>query len=341
MQKNTAVIRLDAIRHNAEIFSGLAGVKKFCAVVKADAYGHGAAAVAQTLHRTADFFAVSLVEEGAQLRHAGTVNEILVLTPALCEEEVVRGIAEELIFTVGDTADYELLLRTCEKYDLTARCHIKANTGMNRYGFSYAGFCKFLKRKLSDRVIVEGIYSHFYRPENALTSHTQFVLFEKFSEAAKLAFGGVIRHIAATGGTLASSDYRLDMVRIGIGLYGYLPEGFELQKGLLKPAMRIYGQVAAVRRRTYGGAGYGPCLYEGKLLGVVRAGYADGFFRSGGINNVNNLCMDAYLTAESYKKYDNVCIFSDADAYAAAHDTISYEVLVNAGRRAERIYVEG
>lgn len=55
MQKNTAVIRLDAIRHNAEIFSGLAGVKKLCAVVKADAYGHGAAAVAQTLHKAADF----------------------------------------------------------------------------------------------------------------------------------------------------------------------------------------------------------------------------------------------------------------------------------------------
>ncbi len=140
---------------------------------------------------------------------------------------------------------------------------------------------------------------------------------------------------------MASSDYRLDMVRIGIGLYGYLPEGFELPQGLLKPAMRIYGQVAAVRRRTYGGAGYGPCLYGGKLLGVVRAGYADGFFRSGGINNVNNLCMDAYLTSESYKKYDNVCIFSDADAYAASHDTISYEVLVDAGRRAERVYVEG
>ena len=62
MQKNTAVIRLDAIRHNAEIFSGLAGVKKLCAVVKADAYGHGAAAVAQTLHKAADFFAVSLVD---------------------------------------------------------------------------------------------------------------------------------------------------------------------------------------------------------------------------------------------------------------------------------------
>ena len=341
MQKNTAVIRLDAIRNNAEVFSRLAGVKKLCAVVKADAYGHGAAAVAQTLHRTADFFAVALVEEGAQLRHAGTTGEILVLTPALCEEEVVRGAALELIFTVGDAADYALLVRTCEKYDLTVRCHIKANTGMNRYGFAYAGFCRFLNGKLSDRVAVEGIYSHFYRPEDVLTSHMQFKLFEKFCRAGKAAFGGLIRHIAATGGALAASEYRLDMVRIGIGLYGYLPEGFALPQGILKQAMRVYAQVAAVRRRTYGGAGYGVCPYRGSFLSTVRAGYADGLFRSGGIKNVNNLCMDAYLTAESHKKYDNVCIFSDANAYAAAQGTISYEVLADAGRRAERVYVEG
>ena len=136
MQQTISVIRTDHIRSNAEYFASLAPTQKLCAVVKADAYGHGAASVAQALRPTADVFAVALVDEGVQLRHAGTDEDILVLTPPLCEEEVLRGGLEDLIFTVGDARDYALLKKVSLKYGIAVRCHLKIDTGMNRYGFT-------------------------------------------------------------------------------------------------------------------------------------------------------------------------------------------------------------
>ena len=339
MQENRAVVRLDLIRANAQYFLSRAHGAKLCAVVKADAYGHGAPAVAQALSGTADMFAVALVEEGAQLRHAGVAEDILVLCPPLCEEDVVRGARHRLLFTVSDAADYALLARTCEKYGLCVSCHIKANTGMNRFGFGEEEFGAFLAGRLSDRVRVEGICSHFYRPEDAATAEGQFDLFQKFCATAERAFGPLLRHIAATGGVLASSKYCLGMVRVGIGLYGYLPAGFSLPAGALRPAMSVWSSVAAAREYRGGGAGYGGYLPKGRYLSVIRAGYADGFFRARAEGN--SLCMDACVEETKREKYDEVCIFSDADEYARRHGTISYEALVNVGRRAVREYVDG
>ena len=338
MQRNRAVVRLKNIVENAERFARLAGGAKLCAVVKADAYGHGAAAVCGALSGIADCWAVALVGEGAQLRLSGVREGILVLVPPLCEEEVLRGAHYGLTFTVGDARDYALLARTCEKYNLIARCHIKANTGMNRFGFDLPAFRAFLSRRMSGRVFVEGIYSHFYRPEHAPTAARQFALFGEFCGAGERAFGKLTRHIAATGGALASPAYALDMVRIGIGLYGYLPAGFSGALPLC-PALSVYSTVAAERDWEQGGAGYGDFSPGEGRLAVLRAGYADGFFRRGGIGNVNALCMDAHLSRTGVRKYGEVCIFSDADAYAAANGTISYEALVNVCGRAVKEYV--
>lgn len=338
MQRNRAVVRLNNIVENAECFARLAGGAKLCAVVKADAYGHGAQAVAGALSGVADCYAVALVEEGVQLRLAGVREEILVLVPPLCEEEALRGAHYGLTFTVGDAQDYDLLSRTCDRYGLVARCHVKANTGMNRFGFDLPEFRAFLSRRMSGRVFVEGIYSHFYRPEHAPTAARQFALFGTFCEAGERAFGRLTRHIAATGGALASPGYVLDMVRIGIGLYGYLPAGFAGALSL-RPALSVYTSVAAEREWRQGGAGYGDFSPGRGRLAVLRAGYADGFFRSGGIGNVNALCMDAHLSRAPAQKYGEVCIFSDADAYAAANGTISYEALVRVCGRAVKEYV--
>lgn len=338
MQQNRAVVRTDILRANAQYFKSRANGAALCAVVKADAYGHGAAMAAKAFAGTADMYAVSLVEEGVRLRYAGVGEDILILTPPLCEEEVLRGALHGLIFTAGDAADYALLDKTAAKYGLCVRCHIKANTGMNRYGFSLPGFRSFLYGNLSDRVCVEGIYSHFYRPENGAVTRRQFDKFGTFCRLGERAFGRLVKHIAATGGALASLEYCLDMVRIGIGLYGYLPTGFSLPKGCILPAMRVYSTVAATHRYSSGGAGYGDYMPRGKLLATVRSGYADGFFRR--TVSGNSLCMDARVCEVSAQKYDDVCIFSDADAYARAHGTISYEALVHVAERAVKVYVD-
>lgn len=338
MQQNRAVVCLDALRENARAFASLASGAKLCAVVKADAYGHGAEQVCAALSGLADCYAVALVAEGAALRAAGIREDILVLVPPLCEEEVLRGAHYGLIFTVGDGQDYSLIARTCERYGLCARCHIKANTGMNRFGFDLPEFRIFAAGRLSGRVFVEGIYSHFYRPEDKNTSRRQFGLFEQFCREGERTFGKLLRHISATGGTLSSPEYRLDMVRIGIGLYGYLPSGFSNSISLRR-VLSVYSTVVCTRNWLGGGAGYGDfCPGRGRLA-AVRTGYADGFFRSGGVGNVNVLCMDAFLSGLPEKKYGEVCVFSDADAYAAEHGTISYEALVNVCGRAVKEYV--
>lgn len=339
MQENRAVIRLDRIRANAQYFLSRAHGAKLCAVVKADAYGHGAPAVAQALAGVADMFAVALVEEGAQLRHAGVAGDILVLCPPLGEEDVVRGARHGLTLTVSDAADYALIDGVCKRHGLCASCHIKVNTGMNRFGFDGDAFHRFLAGNLSDRVHIAGIYSHFYRPEDPETARRQFSLFSDFCGAAERAFGPLVRHIAATGGTLASAEYCLDMVRIGIGLYGYLPEGFSLPAGTVRPALSVWSTVACVREYRAGGAGYGGYRPNGRDLCVIRAGYADGFFRTQAEGN--SLCMDARVAEMRRGKYDEVCIFSDADGYARRYGTISYEALVNVGRRAVKEYVNG
>ena len=339
MQENRAVVRLDHIRANARYFCSRAHGAKLCAVVKADAYGHGAPAVAEALAGIADMFAVALVEEGAQLRHAGIREDILVLCPPLSEEDVLRGARHHLTLTVSDADDYALIARTCKKYGMCVSCHIKVNTGMNRFGFDETGFRELIAGKLSESVRIEGIYSHFYRPENTPTAQRQFSLFEKMCTLAQKAFGRLICHIAATGGVLASDAYSLDMVRIGLGLYGYAPDGFVLPQKTLLPALSVWSCVACEREYRGGGAGYGGYVPKGKYLSVVRAGYADGFFRARECGN--NLCMDACVDESKREKYEEICIFSDANAYARQHSTISYEALVNVGRRAIRVYVNG
>ena len=341
MQENKAVVRLDAIRSNAEILRKHCGAKKLCAVVKADAYGHGAAEVAGALSGEADMFAVALVSEGEALR-LSCAKDILVLVPPLTESEALRGMNSDLIFSVGDAEDYALLRRTAEKYGTVARCHLKVNTGMNRFGFDGDAFRSFLRGGLSDRVCVEGIYSHFYLPNDVTVVGEQFGLFSDFAEEAERVFGDLIKHVSATGGILYGKEYALDMVRPGIGLYGYLPAGFEGALSLRK-AMRVYASVVSSREYAFGGAGYGKLSNADAKNGLsaVRCGYADGFFRGGGIGNVNSLCMDAFIYSQKLEKYEELCILSDADEYARKNGTISYEVLVNAGRRAEKIYVGG
>lgn len=332
MQQVRAEIDLGAIRSNARCFAALAGGAALCAVVKADAYGHGASMVAHALRGIADSFAVALVEEGASLRNAGIGEDILVLVPPLDREEVLRGCAYGLTFLLSDMSDAALIAEVCDQFGLSARCHIKVNTGMNRFGFDRAELAAFL-RCPRGRLRIEGIASHFYRPEDAETTAGQFRLFQEFCAQAEDACGPLQKHIAATGGLLASRGYGLDMVRIGIGLYGYMPSGFS-PLPQLRRAMRVYAPVASVRKYAGGGMGYGARKPSGENLFVVRAGYGDGLFRG------ERLCMDAFVAEGQAEKYGEVCILSDAETCAAANGTISYEVLARIGGRAVREYVD-
>ncbi len=340
MQKVIAKIHVSNIQRNAIAFQAHAGVK-LCAVVKADAYGHGAEEVVAALSGVASCFAVALIDEGLTIRSAACGKDILVFTPPTNEEECYALAVNGFLATLPSLYEARLFLQTCEKYQIVGRAHLKINTGMNRYGMNFSTLgkvCKFLQN--SPWVSVEGIYSHLYTT-NLEISYGQRRLFLQSVEICRRYFSDVTAHLSATYGALLGKDFSLDMVRVGLGLYGYspIPAPFLLQKG-----MEIFAKVADSKTYTFGGVGYGEkTLQKGSGLTILRIGYADGFLRKrenglGGGENANNLCMDTCLKKGKRSKGKLLPVMTDAEEIAKATDTIPYEVLCASSRRAERIY---
>lgn len=343
MQKVKAKIHLGSIRRNAETFSALTGVK-LCAVVKANAYGHGAEAVVDALSVTADSFAVALIEEAVAIRAVAHGKEILVLTPPTTEEEAYSLAVNGFTATVSGLDTVRLLHTVCRKFRLRARVHIKVNTGMNRYGVRLDELENICKKLAVERFVqVTGIYSHLYTTdlETSTIQRQQFLTAE---EICKRKFPSATAHLSATYGATLGKDFAFDMVRIGIGLYGYSPvkTGLDLEKG-----MTVYAKGVLEREYEFGGAGYGVVsLEKGERLGVLRLGYADGFLRKkengadGWQDNANCLCMDACIQKGGVRQGVFVPVMTDADKTARATDTIAYEVLCAVTRRAEFVYEE-
>ncbi len=338
MQNVLTVISLKNILSNAALFRRISN-KSLIAVVKDDAYGHGAAEVARALSGIADGFAVATVDEGAALRTAGIGNDILVLTPPLCEEEAVRLCGYNLIATVSSPAVLKLLVRVKEDFGFeSVRAHLAVNTGMNRYGLRPERVASVCRHALQNGVDVEGVYSHYYLPENGRIRRAQAKIFQKASEAVQKEFPNALRHIAATGGTLAGGEL-FDAVRIGIGLYGYLPSGFENCGIGLKPAMKIYATVAQGGTFTGGGAGYARAEKRYGKIHTLRLGYGDGFLRAGGLG-IGKLCMDATVREGRGDFGTRRIAVKDISAYARQLGTTEYEVLVNAGKKSVKKYIE-
>lgn len=334
---NSAVINLMSLRYNAnEIKKSLGCGVKFCAVVKADGYGHGAEAVANALHDIVDCYAVAIVEEGISLRQSGIRKDILVLIPPF-KSDLERAVRYNLTLAVCDLKTAKDIAREAKKQRVKIKIHVKVNTGMNRQGVRDLNdldeICDYIVKEGS--LVLEGVFSHFSRPENKRSRNNAV---DKFLLAINCVKGynkKIISHISASGGFL--SGVEMDMVRIGIMLYGYTP--FKTNKIKLKPVMKLTTPIITVRRFKKGET----ALYGDKKIkksgnyALIRFGYADGLFRRNIRGQHANRCMDATLTEKSDKK-QNVAVLTDADAVAKKYKTISYEVLCKVGGRAERIY---
>ncbi len=319
MQKTLAVINLENIKHNAlKIKSALNG-KRLYAVIKADAYGHGAVRVAHCLQPYVYGFCVAMVEEGIALRVAGVCSPILVLTPPRDGYDVARARAYSLTVTVNS--------RDCARMARGCRCEIKLNTGMNRYGCPPEELEAVLKELRGS--FTDGIYSHLYAAEDGEASLRQLEILQSARRY------GLPLHISASGGFLRGGEYLADGVRCGILLYGYAPRGFSAEG--YKKSLKIYARRIQTVQSPQGGAGYAPLPHKVKSLSAYRLGYADGFSRIFPLG-VNNLCMDAFV---SEKSEDLLCVMDDAQSYAERLGTIPYEVLVNCSRRAEKTYIGG
>lgn len=322
MQKTVSIVSLENIRRNAKIIRERLGGRKFFAVVKADAYGHGAERVSLAVQDIVDGYCVAIFEEGISLRTAGIIKPVLVLTPPLDGYDVLRAEHYDLLCTVNSAE--------------TARsihglpCHIKVNTGMNRYG------CE--ERETDDilsclkREQVQGVYSHLYEPSDGSASAAQLEIFDRAEKKVKAFNPDACAHIAASGGIMLGGKYLKDGARCGLLLYGYSPTGFDR---ITEPALKVYARLAQSTRFIGGGAGYGRAQREYGRLFTYRAGYADGFRRGVPLGE-NKLCMDAFIRDGGG---ETVCVMDDADEYAKRAGTISYEVLTSVTRRTEFVYI--
>ncbi len=341
MQKVIAKINVNAIRKNAILWKERANAK-LCAVVKANAYGHGAEEVACALSGVADCFAVALIEEGIALRAAACGADILVLTPPTDEEERYALAAGGFLATVPDIDVAKSFLAVCRRRRVVGRVHLKVNTGMNRYGMderSLRAVCALFRDE--PFIKVEGIYSHLYATNREI-SERQRRRFIGFLEIASGYFSNLIAHLSATYGCLLGEEFSFDMVRVGLGLYGYSPVPTDLA---LERAMSVWAKTVAARTYEFGGAGYGEvALQKGTPLTLLRVGYADGFLRQrengvwGAENNANSLCMDGCIRVGEGKVGEWSPVLLDAEKTARAANTIPYEVLCAATRRATFIY---
>ncbi len=357
MRKIIAKIYIKNIQENAERFKRQLGETKLCAVVKADAYGHGAEEVSLALSSIADCFAVALLSEAIAIRQAVCGKDVLIFTPPLTEEEVYLAAKNNFILTLGDFSTAKLVCQTAKKYALKVRVHLKANTGMNRYGANaiwLGRICTFLQNEFSlkkykgrGQVCVEGLYSHIYASDEAGAEKARS-LFLKMKKTCERYYPKLLCHLSATFSITLGKEYFFDMARVGIGLYGYFPQGKKSPAFALKKGMQVYAPIVATHEYSFGGAGYGDLknpIKKGEKLSILRCGYADGFLRKkengcfGFERNANNACMDVCVRKRKGKKGEYQAVLTDAEETASQTGTIAYEVLCAATRRAERVYI--
>ena len=324
MQAVHAVVDLKKIAENARNVRRCAG-RPLIAVVKDDAYGHGAEQVAHALSGIAEGFAVATVREGAALRIAGITAPILVLTPPLDEEDAEGIFAYHLTAAAGS-------LRAARLIRSGTEVHIAVNTGMNRYGVRperTVQLCEMLVKK----AFVTGIFSHLYAPQSPTALAEQTSRFRSAVRLARSVIPGLRSHLGASGGLFVKEG---ELVRAGLALYGYLPADASCK---VTPAMKFYAVVSDQRTRLGSGAGYGRARRQLTKMHTLRLGYGDGFFRSGAPFAEGNLCMDACIAAGEAQVGREVLVLGDVASYALAHGTTPYEVLVRLGKCAEKTYV--
>ncbi|MEO5920885.1 MAG: alanine racemase [Pseudolysinimonas sp.] len=359
-----ARIDLEAVRANLAIFRELAAPAQTMAVVKANAYGHGALGVAQAaVDAGADWLGVADLDEALALRSAGIESPMLAWLHGE-ETDFTPAIEARIDLGISSLAQLE---RAAASGD-NAVVQLKLNTGLSRNGFEGGGapaaFVRAAELESEGRLRVRGIFSHLSNTSRE-DDDAQLAEFASLLDAAAAAgLTPDLRHLASTEATIGRPDLRFDLVRIGIGLYG-LPaaDGIDAAALSLRPAMELAGSVAAVRRVPAGaGVSYGFTHRTDRetTLALVPLGYADGVPRHASNRAqvsigerrypvVGRIAMDQFLVDvgdDPVAVGDRVVLWGDgatgvpsAEEWATWADTINYEIVTRVGPRVPRIFV--
>jgi len=339
------------------------------AVVKANAYGHGAGQVAKALEQAgADLLACADIEEGALLRRAGCETEVLVFG-ALSVSDLDGVFDCQLTPTISTPGAARAVQAAAARYRQRVRYHLKIDTGMNRLGFRHDN----LERTLPDvfassNLELAAVYTHFATaddPESPLFAE-QRVRFERALETIARLHPAPRGYVHASNSAALLRDSRVwyDRVRPGLLLYGVVPPPLASNLPLV-PAISLVSRVVAVKGvRTGESVGYGARFRTERptTLAIVPAGYADGLdlrlagrgvvlIRGRRAPIVGSVCMDmlmADITGLDVSPGDEVIILGsqgddriDVREMAASIGTIPYEILCRIGARIERLYTNG
>lgn len=361
-----AEIDLDALTHNVTTLMAAASPAMLCATVKANAYGHGAAQVAQAaLDAGARRVAVICVDEGIQLRRAGITAPIHVLG-WIPNGEAEAVVAHDLTPALHDAALLEALSRHAARQKMTVAVHLEVETGLNRHGLAPLDAVNLAeKARALPGITVEGLFTHFAAAEEGDKTFTRQQHARLMDVAARIPWVP-LRHCAATASVMDNPEFRLEMVRTGLGLYGYHPAprcgvGMELRR-----VMTLKTRVARVEDLPPGSTvGYGRTWRNEfpARVALIMAGYADALPRrlSGKAQVLihgerapvagriaMDMCMVDVTHVPNVQVGDEVVLLGeqgkdriDADDLATWAESISWEILAGVSARVPRRYWRG
>ena len=363
-----AEISLNAILKNFDALSArlMPGVKKM-AVVKANAYGHGAVEVSTALQEKADYFAVACPKEAVELRDAGITRPILIL--GYTDPVLYPILAERaLTATLYDAGEAEELSRVALSLGKRVKVHLAVDTGMGRIGVTPDETGLAIARRIAalDGIELEGVFSHYAcaDAETLSSAKEQEARFESFlASLEKNGIRPLLRHICNSAGSLRMQN-QYDLCRFGISMYGYAPDPDMPMPVEPERAMTVKSTVIHVKnveKETPIGYGHSYVTSEKKRIATVAIGYADGYNRCVSGKGyvllhgkrapiVGRICMDQMMVDATeipeVKVGDEAVILGksgseeiSADLLGEWADSFSYEVLCTFLPRVQRIYV--
>ena len=369
-QRAWVEVDLDAIAHNVRTLKAwLNAPTKLMAVVKADAYGHGAATVARTaLAHGADSLAIATLAEGVELRRAGITAPILLLGAINAVEDIQAVAAWELEATICNLQQAETFARTLLRLGKSAMVHLKIDTGMSRLGTNWQDAVEFVARIQSlPQLKIKSVYSHFATAEDSDRNimELQQQRFETAIDKLKqIGLKPQQIHLANSAATLSNRSSHYDLVRVGLALYGLYPASHLSAILDLKPALQVKAKVTQVKIIPQGeGVSYGrKYITESDIkVAVVGIGYADGVPR--GLSNqmeatidgqsvpqIGAITMDQLMLRidglDSVQPGDIVTLIGQqngrqisADDWADKLGTISWEILCGFKHRLPRVFI--
>jgi len=373
------MIHLDFLKENIALVREKTGTR-ICMPVKADAYGHGVLPIAKTaLEAGVEYLAVATVHEGEELREGGITAPVLLLSIPL-PEEIDSLIAADLEPLAGDGEYIDALEDHARKTGKKIPLHLKIDTGMGRLGCSAAEALPLAARVAkSAHLTLAGTATHLavsdsLKDEDLAYTKKQLEIFRSAVENVRSAgINPGILHAANTGAVTFHNDGWFDMVRPGILLYGYAPEGQDGKPALaVKPLMELTSCLSFIKTIKKGeSVSYGRTWTAGEdtLIGTIPAGYGDGLPRllsnnwhihldtkeSGETTEANSpmrplvgrICMDQCMVDlgkdSTARRWDPVTIFGGtaphAGNIASRLATIPYEITCNINKRVPRVYI--